>query len=82
MSIKLDQYFDKHSNRTKFRARCRRCNRGYPEGINPVNAQRHGTRRGLDEETGLCRLCKLQDVTKELGLDEQVSGEVSVGGQS
>ena len=65
MSIKLDQYFDKGAQRTKFRARCRRCNRGYPEGINPVNAERHGIRRGLDEETGLCRLCRLQKAPQE-----------------
>lgn len=61
MSIKVEQYFSKQAQRTKFRARCKRCNRGYPEGINPVNAQRHGTRRGLDEETGLCRLCLLTE---------------------
>lgn len=60
MSVKLDQYFDKFDGKTKFRARCKRCNRGYPEGVNPVNAERHGVRRGLDAETGLCRLCTLQ----------------------
>lgn len=77
MSIKLDQYFDQKQGKTKFRARCKRCNRGYPEGINPVNAQRHGTRRGLDETTGLCRLCRLQDTARELGLEEEVNEEQS-----
>lgn len=70
MSIKLDQYFNKRESKTKFRARCKRCNRGYPEGVNPVNAERHGTRRGLDEDTGLCRLCRLTDKSAGTG-DEQ-----------
>lgn len=70
MSVKLDQYFDKYAHKTKFRARCRRCNRGYPEGINPVNAQRHGVRKGLDVDTGLCRLCLLQGKPAEQVTDD------------
>lgn len=70
-NVKLQQYFDNKEHKTKFRARCRRCNRGYPEGINPVNAERHGTRRGLNAETGLCRLCHLQGVEVDEQIEEQ-----------
>lgn len=60
MTIKIEQYFDVHKGKTRFKVRCARCNRPYPPGINPLNAERHGTRRGFNPGTGLCRLCDLQ----------------------
>lgn len=60
MSVKIDQYYDKTAGKTKFKAFCKRCNRPYPPGVNPVNAERHATRRGLNAETGLCKLCDLE----------------------
>ena len=58
--MKIEQYYDVHAGKTKFRTRCNRCNRPYPPGINPVNAERHATRKGFNPETGLCKLCDLQ----------------------
>lgn len=72
MTVKIDQFYDIHAKKTKFKVHCARCNRGYPEGINPVNAERHATRKGFNADTGLCKLCTLQTVntTEEAGVGQ------------
>jgi hypothetical protein len=63
--VKLDQFFDHESKKTKYRIQCGLCDKQYHICTSPRAAEAAAIRKGWDSESGLCRVCHLMGRMKQ-----------------